>query len=275
MANSDGKIGFWAALVRFVTFYEMRKALGLVRAADKQFTGSANGIADAYDLHAEQLKAEFDTFWESLSAVENAVEMKRGQLEEKRRQVQDKQHLINGALSLCDEAEAKGDAQELKEAEEAGKEYQAELKKAQTEEKALEEDLRTQEARLIGLEDQLNVMKKRISDLPTEKSAAIADFVSNSAIIDAFERINGLKSRLDSGPIDAVLEANKQLAAKARVAGRMSNAANEDKDAKYRNAAKSSDASDDFAKLRAARKAERDAASGTPEHKNDERPNII
>ncbi len=73
MANSEGQIGFFAALWRFISFYEARKALGLVRAADAQFTGSAAGISDAFDIHHEQLKAEFATFWESLSAVETAV----------------------------------------------------------------------------------------------------------------------------------------------------------------------------------------------------------
>lgn len=275
MANSEGKIGFFAALWRWVSFYEARKALGLVRAADKQFTGSAAGIADAFDLHHEQLKAEFGTFWDSLSAVENAVEMKRIKLEAKQKLVKDKQNLLNGALAECDKAEARNDAAALAEAEAAGAEYSAELKKVQAEVAALETDLKDQEARLLGLEDQLNDMKKRISELPAEKAEAIADFVSNSAIIDAFERINGLKSRLDRGPIDAVLDANKELAAKARVAGRMSNAANTDKDAKYRAAAETSDANSDFAKLRAARKAEREAASGTTPNKTDERPNII
>ena len=48
------QVGFWTGLKRFLTFYWLRKGLGLARRADEQFTSSAEGIADAYDIQIDK-----------------------------------------------------------------------------------------------------------------------------------------------------------------------------------------------------------------------------
>ena len=54
---ADEQMGLFRALWRLVTFYGLRKQLGLVRAADRMFTGSTEGIGDALDLHQPRLAA--------------------------------------------------------------------------------------------------------------------------------------------------------------------------------------------------------------------------
>ena len=67
---ADENIGIVRALWRFVTFYGLRKRMGLVRAADRLFTGSADGISDAYDIHRDQLVRRYN---ELLNAVANTA----------------------------------------------------------------------------------------------------------------------------------------------------------------------------------------------------------
>jgi hypothetical protein len=79
---------------------------------------------------------------------------------------------------------------------------------------------------------------------------------------------------MDMGPIDAVRQANRDLAAKARVAGRLAGADADHKREKYMDAGESSTAQSDFKKLLAARKAEREQATGSAPATNEDRPKI-
>ena len=73
--------GILQALWRFVTFYRVRKALGLVRAANKQFTGSTSGIRDAFDIEVNQKVQEYKQLESAVAEVENVIETKRLELE--------------------------------------------------------------------------------------------------------------------------------------------------------------------------------------------------
>lgn len=255
--STEGKIGFFAALWRLVSFYEARKALGLVRAADKMFTGSAEGIDDAFTLYKEQLVARYEKFVSAVSQAEMATEMNRGRLKDLDAAIADKQQLVAGADHLYDRAEASGDTEELEAAQKDSIKFTEELNTLLKEKTDLEAEIAAEEKELKDLEDQLGDMIKEIEKLPAAKAKEIAKFVSNKALIEARERISGLTSRVDSSPIDRVLEANNELAAKAKVLGKVTRAANNDQDDKYRKAATNTAASDEFEKRRAARQAEK------------------
>jgi hypothetical protein len=102
----------------------------------------------------------------------------------------------------------------------------------------------------------------------------MADFVSNQKIIDLNRRLQGLQASIDRGPLDAVMQANRELAAKARVSERLAGTDVRAQDAEYAEAGRSSTIDDDFSALLAARKAEREAKTGTAPRQAEDVPKI-
>jgi chromosome segregation ATPase len=267
-------MNFFQSLWRFATFYQFRKAMGLARAADAQFTSSADGISDAFDIHKEQLIKEYKEFLNALSEVETAVEQKRNRLEQVKKQKKQSEHALEGALSLYEQAQASGDKKQMEDAETDGNSFRAEVNKFTEQETELNTDIADQEGRLNKLEGRLSSMQAEISKLSGEKADAISDFVSNKKLIEASERLMGLKSRMDEGPLDAVRKANQELAAKARVSNRLAGTDAQDKREKYLKAGETSAASTDFQKMIAARKAEKEQSTGAAPQSTEERPKI-
>ena len=106
---------------------------------------------------------------------------------------------------------------------------------------------------------------------------SIADFISNKQLAEANERLAGIKSRVDSGPLDAVRTANRELAAKARVSARVAGIDADERRKQYVKAGQSATSENNFRKLAAARKAQRDAETGdgaATTDKGTERPEI-
>ena len=75
-------IGIISALWRFVSFYKLRKALGIARAADRQFTGSTQGISDAFTIHRDKLVQEYKDLESGVAQYEQVIEGRRIELEE-------------------------------------------------------------------------------------------------------------------------------------------------------------------------------------------------
>src|SRR5438132_1488449 len=163
---ADEQMGLFRALWRFVTFYGLRKQLGLVRAADRMFTGSTEGIGDAFDLHRDQLIRRYNDLFDAFGQLETVLEEKRLESE--------------------------------------------------------------------ALVKELN------------------------------QRLQGMQASIDRGPLDAVLQANRELAAKARVSERLSGTDVRAQDTEYADAGRSSSIEDEFGAMLSARKAEREAKTGTP-----------
>lgn len=272
---SQENVSFLGALWRFISFYKLRKALGLARAADAQFTSSAAGVADAFDIHRDRLITEFNEFLSALTAVEGAIEDKRMRRDSLAKQKETAEKALKGAVATYGKAETAGDTAKMEEAKTAGQGFRAEVKRLEGEIGTLDADIAAQEANLKGLEDKLGEMKSEIDKLPQDKANAIADFVSNQKLAEAYKRLNGLKTTLDRGPIDAVLEKNKQLAAEARVTARVTGAATRDKTKEYIEAGATDDVEDDFMNMVNARKAEKGVNTGeAPAKSTDDREKI-
>ena len=125
-----------------------------------------------------------------------------------------------------------------------------------------------------GFERQLTSLQAEIQNLPSQKAQAIGDFVSNQKVIELNRRLQGLQASLDHGPLDAVLQANRELAAKARVSERLSGTDVRAQDAEYADAGRSSSIDEDFGAMLATRKAEREAKTGMPPRQTEDVPKI-
>src|SRR5882757_5878817 len=130
-------MGFLESVWRFITFYKFRQAAGVARAADAQFTSSADGISDAYDIHREQLIKEYKEFLNALSEVETAVESKRNRLEAVNKSKKQSEHALKGALTLYEQAQTSGDKKAMEDAETDGNSFRAEVNKFTEQEKEL------------------------------------------------------------------------------------------------------------------------------------------
>jgi hypothetical protein len=181
----------------------------------------------------------------------------------------------DGALAKFEEADGSGDEATLLKHQEAFERFDGEIAEIEGRQEALETRIKQTEATMDGYLRQLTKLQAEIKQIPQEKAQAIADFVSSNKIIELNARLNGLKTSIERGPIDAVLEQNKKLTAKARISQKLSGADVERQDDEYRMAGRSSTARDRMQQMLAARKAEREAKTGaTPDTAKETRPEI-
>ena len=108
----DGQTGFFQALWRLVTFYGLRKQLGLVRAADRMFTGSTEGISDAFDLHRDQLVRRYNDLFDAFGQLETVIEERRIERESLAKEQKDLIAKRDGALTMYEHSEQAGNATE-------------------------------------------------------------------------------------------------------------------------------------------------------------------
>jgi hypothetical protein len=122
---------------------------------------------------------------------------------------------------------------------------------------------------------QLTKMQGEIKAMPREKAQALADFVSAQKIIELNDRLQGMQSSMERGPIDAVLQQNRELTAKARITQTLAGTDVERQNEEYALAGKTSSARERMQQMLAARAAERSAKTGEkPVAETEERPKI-
>lgn len=263
---------FFKAVWRFVTLQGLRQSWKVNKAADAVFTKDAAGRAAAYDLEMETLRTDMQEFMTALSQAEVAVEQKRGQVKRLEGERGTLQKKLDGAVIVYTQAQAAGDAARMSAAEKDGAGFQAKIKGINDQITSLKSQIQVQEAGFGKLEEQFKAMKRRLDELPAEKAESIANYLGNESFIKAQERINGLLTRQHTSPLDAVRRADEELAAKAVVVGRVLGSTSASDDA-YLQAAQTEAGAADFQSLVAARKAEKDAASGVAPV-TEERPRI-
>jgi phage shock protein A len=275
--SDNNSIGFFGAVWRFVSFYKIRKALGIARAADRQFTGSAAGISDAFDIEHDSLVRDYKELLNAVSGVETAVQMKRDQKGAIAKNLEQAQAALTGAVRKYSEEAAKGDAADkavLAKHKTNGVTFQADVERLTAQMNALDKEIAEGEPALVQLETRLTAMQKRIRELPAEKAQKIAKFVSNKAIIDANEKLANLKTSSERSPIDAVNKALDEQAAKAKVSSRISGTDSDSVRDEYVNAGAASTASDGFDALVAAQAAKKADKTGAPQAVTSEREKI-
>ena len=265
-------IGIISALWRFVSFYKLRKALGIARAADRQFTGSTQGISDAFTIHRDKLVQEYKDLESGVAQYEQVIEGRRIELEEldKRESILIQQR--DGALAKAEEAQTKNNQEDLTKHKAAFMRFQDELNQIEARKEEIKSEVSVGEEQMKTYLLQLTKMQDDIRKLSAQKAQAIADFVSSQKIMDLNNRLRGLTSTGEAGPIDAVLKANQELKAQARISSKLAGTDVAVQDNEYAAAGRSSTADTQFEQMMAARKASREAVTGAA--KPEEREKI-
>lgn len=261
----EEQVGIMQALWRFITFYRLRKALGLVRAANKQFTGSTSGIRDAFDLEMNQKVQEYKQLESAVAEVENVIESKRLELERLNTEEKDLLKKREGALALAEKAQVESNNDTFAQHQAAFTRFQSRINEVEERQNNLSEQMKQYEDSMKKYMLQLTKMQAFIQSLPAKKAEAIADFVSAKRIIELNHRLMGIKTSYEDGPMSLVLEENRRLTAQARVTEKMAGTSVELQDTMYAEAGRSSESGDVFAKMLAARKAQKEAQAAPAE----------
>lgn len=261
--------GLW----RFISFWKVRKALGLVRAADAQFTSTTQGISDAFDIAADKLKGQYQSLRDAVAQVEMVGEQKRQRLEELNKQEKQALTRRDGALKAVEASRAAGDKAEESKATAAFTRYQADIQRIEAEQKEIEASLIALEANTKQHMAALTKLQAEVQKLPQEKAEQIAKFVSNTQLIQLNDRLGGLQTSIDMGPIDAVRKANAELSAKAVVSGKLAGTDVVAQDDEYEALGAGDTANDTLEQMLAARNAAKGVSEST-EADAAERPEI-
>ena len=255
---SEESPGILTAVWRLFTFWKLRKALGIARAADRQFTGSARGIADAFDIQQDNMVHQFQELRDAIAEVEAVSEDKRAHLEKLNAEEETRITQRDGALALAEKAQADGDQDALARHTAAFERHDARIEEIEQLQARLETEIKETEQTMKRYMLQLTEMQSEIQKMPEEKAQAIADFVSATKIIELNDRLLGIQTSFDRGPIEAVRDANRKLTAKARISEKLAGADVRLQDQEYASAGRSSTSKDKMAQMLAARKAERE-----------------
>jgi chromosome segregation ATPase len=270
---ADAPVGIVRAIFRFFQFWNWRKARGIIDAADRQFTGSVDGITAAFDIHQDQLVKQFQSLRNAVAQVEGILEDKRQRLAKLNDEEHDLLRKREGALALAEQAKGKDPAEYDKHAA-AFERFQTRIEEIETLQHRLDAEVGDTSKTMSKHMLQLQEMQSELSRLSQQKAEAIADFVSARQIVELNDRLQGLESSLDRGPIAAVLEANRQLTARARISEKLAGVDVKVQEREYAQAGREATAHSKLEEMLAARKAEREAAAKPAERDKDDRPKI-
>lgn len=256
---NEERVGIIRALFRYFRFWNWRKARYILDAADQQFTGSVQGIEHAFDIHSDDLVTQYNGLRDAVSQVEVVLEQKGAKLQRlnEREAVLIKQR--EGALA---KAELETNPIEVEKHKAAFERYQNEINEIEAQQATLDTEIKEISASMKKHMLQLTKLQSEVRRLPEKKANAIADFVSAKQIIELNDRLNGLQRSIDRGPIEAVLKANQELTAKARITEKLAGTDVALQDEEYAQAGSQSVSNTTFDQLLAARKAEREAKTG-------------
>ncbi len=278
MDESQEKVGILRAIFRYFRYWNWRKARYILQAADEQFTGSVDGIDAAFDMHRDTLVERFQGLRNAIAEVESVLEEKRSRLEKLNEEEDELIRKREGALTLAEQAQTAGQSDGYEKHAGAFERFQVRIEEIER----TQERLKTEVGETSGIMDrymvQLQEMQHEIERLPAQKAEAIADFVSAKQIVELNDRLQGLETSIDRGPISAVLDANRRLTAKARISEKLAGADVRVQDQTYEQAGRVSTARSKMEEMMAARKAEKEGAEEKPAEEekeaSDTRPEI-
>jgi len=267
---------FFGAIWYYVSFKFLWGAEAIRDAADRTFTSSAEGVAKAYDIEHDKRVKEYKSLRDAVSQVEAVLEDSRQRLQDLNKEEESLLAKRDGALQLFEQAQAKNDANGMQQHRAAFERFDDQIARIEEQQAALEAQLKGSEEQMQVHLNRLTALQAEVQALPEEKARAIADFVSSKKIIELNDRLSGLKSSMDRGPIDAVRKHNRELSAQARISQKLAGADVNLQDQQYQKAGQQSASSDRMAQMLAARAAERAAKTGEKpaEAATTERPKI-
>ena len=104
---AEEKIGILRAIFRYFRFWNWKKARGIIKAADEQFTGSVDGISAAFDIQKDKMVSQFQGLRDAISEVEAVLEDKRSRFEDLNHEEEDLLKKREGALAMAEKSQSR------------------------------------------------------------------------------------------------------------------------------------------------------------------------
>lgn len=249
----------------FFLFRWIRAALGIKRSAEAQFTGSVDGIKDAFEIKAMSLSKRYTDLRDAVAQVEGVVEGKRTRLTDIGKSLKDLRGKREGALSLFEQA--KEDLEKARH-QAAFERFDADIQRLEAEELQTAQAIKDLEGSMQTHMRNLTALQAELRDLPAKQAQAIADRVSSEQLIELNDRLTGLSQHDEFDPVAAVLKSNEDLKSRARISERLAGTDVAQQDATYAAAGSQSTSGSRMAEMLAARKKERDGGAPAEEEKS-------
>lgn len=275
---AEEKVGILRAIFRFLRFWNWRKARYILEAADEQFTGSVGGISAAFEMHRDAMVKRYQGLRDAIAEVETVLEEKRARLETLNAEEEELLKKRDGAVAFAEKAKLANDDAEYEKHATAFERFYSRIEEIEQTQARLQTEIQEGSKTMNRYMVNLRELQAEIEQLSQQKAEAVADFVSSKQIIELNDRLQGLETSIDRGPIAAVLEANKRLTAKARVTEKLAGADVKDQDREYARAGRISTAREKMDEMLAARMKDRAAVeepeAPAAETETDSRPKI-
>lgn len=263
------------AIGRFFSFAWLRGSERVREAADNQFTGSAQGISDAFEIQRDKWVNDYQELRKAVAEVEMVTESNRDRLTALNKEEEEMIRRRDGALALADQAKEANDTDAYNRHAAAFERYDSRIAEIDAKQAELEGEVKEQEEAMKKYMFRLTEFQAEIQRLPQQKAEAIADFVSSQKIKELNDRLLNVQSSMDRGPIDTVLNRVKQLKAEAKISEKLAGTDVALQDEEYARQGREAGARSRLDQILAARKAEREAKTGAADPTvTRERPQI-
>jgi chromosome segregation ATPase len=274
----EKKYGMIRSIFRFFVTWNWKTARRIDKAADAQWTKDVDSIAAGFAQTSNDIVGRYNAIKGAITTFETGVEQKRMRINDPKNglmvRIQRKEQALNGALAQIEKAQAANDPEAEKKHRAAAATFKKEADDLHRELEDVEASLKSSEKRREELFGQMQALKREKEALKDEEADAIADFVSDTAIKNSLESLNGMTLTVDRRPIDAIREARKQLRAETNVAKRINDAETTNIDEQYMNAGNVDSAESDIDKMLAGRKAARAEKTGETDAPTSDRPKV-
>lgn len=219
---NDRKQGFFSSIASFFKSARQRKEHDIGEVTAAHFSGSVEGIDSAFEMHREGLLRRFGELRAAVAGMEAVLEEKRLRLDGLNRDEDTLLRQRDGAVTLAQQARLDGDDTAYERHAEAFERFELQIEEIEGLQAGVEGEIREASATLESSLQRVQDMRRELDDLSRRRTEAIADFVSNQQLLELDQTLHGVESSLEDGPLASVLQANRELSARARLAVELS-----------------------------------------------------
>ncbi len=249
---------FFAAIRRWFDYFFLRRSEDVRNAADRQFTGSVEGIQAAYAVDRDRLSKDFRSLQEAVAQVLTIAEDKKIQLERLGTEEGQLQLQLNGAINAAEKAQADGDADGFAQAKAAYVRYQARMTQIDADQERLTTEVGNLEASMKTHMSRLTAFQAELDRLPREEAETIAEYVSAKQVIELNNRLMNAYDSLQEGPSSVVRAEVRKMSAQARITEQLAGTDVKLQDQQYAQLGRELAGEDSLEAVLAARRAERE-----------------
>lgn len=236
---SRRKQGLFGAIAGWFGSARRRKEQDIGEVTAEHFSGSVEGIDSAFELHREGLLRRFGELRAAVAGMEAVLEEKRLRLDQLNRDEEVLLRQRDGAVNLAEQARLQGDEQAYERHARAFERFELQIAEIENGQAGVEAEIREASATLEASRPRVGSMRRELDELSRRRTEAIADFVSNQQLLELDQTLDGVEASLDHGPMASVLQANRELSARARLAAELSGSGEHPDVAAYEEAGRS------------------------------------